>query len=171
MAPRLTITNAIEALEKFNQRYDTLDVFADDLYELQQFRRDGSPPPGLQVSGSHTLTVVDTPYEIELLPENGVARIQRVRSSVSPHKIIAGAAIGGIIGATLETAVTEKEGVGALGLLLGLLVGGTLASHQSTAPSVRRVFTLNFDSEEQKWRAYDGGLVDWMKMKLLPAAS
>lgn len=34
----------------------------------------------------------------------------------------------------------------------------------SNAP--RRVFALRFDAEKKQWRAYDGGLIRWMKERL-----
>jgi hypothetical protein len=48
-----------------------------------------------------------------------------------------------------------------LGLLVGAPIQGSVRS--------RRVLTVRFNGTDRSWKAYDGGLVRWMKRELQPA--
>ena len=54
--------------------------------------------------------------------------------------------------------------------VLGLLVGGPLGDAEEWG-APRRVFTLQFDASVGRWRGYTGGLVPWMKERLLTNAA
>jgi hypothetical protein len=70
---------------------------------------------------------------------------------------------GSPVGAATAAADAQKGGGLLGGTLLGLLVGATLGSG---AEAARRVFALAYDSAAREWRAYDGGLLRWMKDQL-----
>lgn len=77
-----------------------------------------------------------------------------------------GAIVGALIGAAIGAAIARKGKGAAAGLVLGLLAGAVLSGGAANTP--RRVFTLRFEPSTGEWRAYDGGLVPWMKEALLP---
>jgi hypothetical protein len=55
------------------------------------------------------------------------------------------------------------------GMLLGLLVGERLGT---TPDSARRILTMRFNEEENRWRAYDGPHAKWIRgeaRKMMPA--
>ena len=61
-------------------------------------------------------------------------------------------------------AANKQKGAGLLGgALLGLLVGAPLGG---AAGDARRVFALIYDAAADQWRAYDGGLLRWIKDQL-----
>lgn len=113
-----------------------------------------------------------TTYHVVLHEEQGVLRLERPRPDVIARfgrTALAGAAGAGV-GALLATLAnaTEKKGSAAqLGLLLGLVVGAVAEGAAASAP--QRVFALEFDPRRREWLAYDGGLLHWMRERLLPA--
>lgn len=157
----LSLSNLVAALDQF-PRYHAIDVFADDLSELLQ------PPPGLfrQVDAqglSFLVTHEGREFKLEIFPDQGVARLSRNDIAPGVTAAVGGAVAGGLVGAAIDAAGKQK-GTGLLGgLLLGLLVGGTLGGAAGTA---RRVFALTYDHAAGQWRAYDGGLLRWMKDQL-----
>ncbi len=163
----LRIDDLVSGLEVFDGRYQAIDVFADDVHELvageairglraldETGRRFILSPPGR-----------DKSYHLELFPDAGVVRLSFAPERTSQPG--AGAVLGGLAGTAIGAATTKKGEGAAAGLLLGLLVGAALGGASDT-PAPRRVFTLRFDAERERWQAYDGGLVRWMKEQLLP---
>lgn len=152
--PELTLQNLVDGLKTFADRYHALDVFIDDLAELRR------PAPAIAADG--TFQIAGEKYRLQLFPDQGVARITRHVGTTSAAPAAAGAAIGALMG----SAVSPKREGAAVGLLLGLLVGAALGASATEPKGPRRVFALCFDPESGQWRAYDGGLVRWMKSSL-----
>jgi len=103
---------------------------------------------------------------LEIFPEHGVARVSKPEAP-SAGDAVAGVVAGSLVGAALDSAEKRKAG-GLGGLLFGLLVGASLGKE---AGGARRVFALAYDHSLGKWRAYDGGLLRWMKSQLALSAS
>jgi hypothetical protein len=163
----LTLSDLIAGLERFSDRYQTLNVFADDIRELSL----RSPIRQLQPVGSegrlYRLSSQDgqKSYHLEFFPELGIARVSADVDQKNPPDgtaTLSGSAIDAI-----KAAEKKKGKAAALGLLLGLLVG-TAFKNRTDPGAPRRVFTLKFNAKTHRWEAYDGGLVRWMKEQLIP---
>lgn len=157
----LTLSNLVAALDEF-PRYHAIDVFADDLDELRQRPLPASFQP-LDVQGRSFLVFHQgRGFQLDLFPEQGVARLS---NGVVPPEVagaVGGAVAGGLVGAAIDAA-GKLKGVGLLGgLVLGLLIGASLGG----AADARRVFALAYDRAAGQWKAYDGGLLRWMKDQL-----
>ena len=171
--PQLKLTDLVQGLERFGDRYEAIDVFADDVLEM----RAEQPVPGLYAldgEGKRFRYVASTggSYDVELFPDAGIVRLSRSKlpGASTAGASIAGALAGAVAGTAIGSAVSKKGEAAAAGLVLGLLAGAALGgSLQPNAP--RRVFTLRFDPSLGEWRAYDGGLVPWMKEHLLPRSA
>lgn len=171
--PQIKLTDLVLGLERFGDRYEAIDVFADDILEM----RSAQPVPGLQPMDSEGKRFRYTAssgksYDVELFPEAGIVRLSRVKQpgAQGTEVNVAGVIAGAIAVAAIMSALSKKGEGAAAGLVLGLLAGAALGgSMQPNAP--RRVFTLRFDPSLGQWRAYDGGLVPWMKEHLLPRSA
>ena len=126
----LDTADLVGALQTFGDRYDALDVFADDLSDSA--RADVEKSPAFTVGGRE--------YRFSVFPAQGVVRLERVPPHNPSGTLLAGAALGGLAGAIATASKQRGEGVLG-GALLGLLVGGLLSSSASSAP-VRRVFAM-----------------------------
>lgn len=158
----LTLSNLVAALDEF-PRYHAIDVFADDLGELRQRPLPASLRP-LDVQGrSFLVSHQGRLFRLDLFPEQGVARLS---NSAVPSEVagaVGGAVAGGLVGTAIDAA-GKLKGVGLLGgLVLGLLIGASLGG---AAEDARRVFALAYDHAAGQWKAYDGGLLRWMKDQL-----
>jgi hypothetical protein len=143
-AGSLEVRDLVLALQE-HPRYHTISVFADD---LSMMARD---------SVAHGLVQHKAVYEgfhFSVLPEHGLVRLNRgtyLDTSIND------------LGDAVQKAAQLKEGFKTD--IFGLLIGDKL----SQAPeSPRKIFTLLFDPIYKKWGVYDGGLLKWMKEKLLP---
>jgi hypothetical protein len=174
--PGLKLMDLVFGLEYFESkdRYTSFNVFADDVLETWAY----GPVKGLEALDHAGLRFRFTVpegnvhagerYDLVILPEWGILRASRA----TPHDVAdpASSAPGGLSGEQAEIARLEaqrRRGEGASeSPILGLLVGTTLkGSAMLDAP--RHVFTLRFDGSVGQWKAYDGGLVPWMKENLL----
>ena len=138
-------------------------MFADDLAELQQWPL----PTNLQQldaqGRSFLVTHQGTKLRLEIYPDRGVVRLSRNGASPAVSGEVSGAVAGGTVGTAIAEARRQK-GDGLLGgVLLGLLIGALLGG---AAGEARRVFALMYDHASGQWRAYDGGLLRWMKAQL-----
>lgn len=154
----LTLDNLADALHRF-PAYRAIDVFADDLVELRAL------PPHVQrlddEGKRYAVHLASGEYQLDIFPKQGVVRLSQKTSGAT----MTGAVAGAMAGATLGTAIAsanDQKGVGLGGAILGLLVGASLGA----AGEARRVFALTYDRTVQGWRAYDGGLLRWMKDRL-----
>lgn len=172
--PGLKLTDLAQGLETFSDRYQALDVFIDDM-DTSELRRvvKGEQVPGLLVIAQDAFAFERGGrwYRLQVYAEERVARVERYRGEPPPPaaNLGAGAFVGGALGAAFGATVSPKrtstEGAAA-GLVLGLLVGAALGAASTNHERPRRVFALCFDASQGQWRAYDGGLVRWMKSTL-----
>ena len=111
-------------------------------------------------------------YHVVLYQEQGVLRLELPRRDVLERIArtalvgSAGAGVGALV-ATLANATEKKGSAAQFGLLLGLVVGAVAEWADASKP--QRVFALEFDPRRREWMAYDGGLMHWMRQRLLPA--
>lgn len=172
LTPFLTLDNLADGLDEWNGRYEAIDVFADDVAEMQ----------GTEPLGGLTRLPDERPrfefrrgtrgYHVVLFEDAGVLRLEyprpelltRLGQAASTGAAGTGA---GALAATLANATGQKGSAAQLGLLLGLVVGSAEAGANGSGP--RRVFALEFHAGRREWLAYDGGLIRWMREKLLPA--
>jgi hypothetical protein len=176
--PQLKLMDLVLGLERFGDRYSAIQVFADDVLEAR------SAEPVLGLSGldregrRFRYTVPEgrshagESYDLDLFPDAGVLQMRRAAENEPTTQGLPPR--DGLTGALADQAVRaarRKRGEAAAeDLVLGLLVGTTLKG--STRPhAARRVFTLRFEPSTGGWRAYDGGLVRWMKEQLLPQSA
>jgi len=156
----MTVSNLVAALDRF-PAYHAIDVFADDLAELRQPIPPSMHPLDAQGRG-FLVTHQDRNFKLDIFPERGVARLSKHGPATA-----AGAGIGELTGSLVAAAIdtaSKQKGAGLLGgALLGLLVGAALGG---VAGDARRVFALMYEPAVGQWRAYDGGLLRWMKDQL-----
>lgn len=164
----LTISNLVAALDQF-PAYHAIDVFADDLAELRGPSVASAPIRPLDPQGrSYSVAHQGRSFKLDIFPQQGVARLSKDGASATATAAATGALAGSLIGAAIDAA-SKQKGAGLLGgALLGLLVGASLGS---AAGDARRVFALAYDPASAQWRAYDGGLLRWMKDQLAVSAS
>jgi hypothetical protein len=162
MTMALRLSNLVAALTQF-PAYHAMDVFADDLAELHQRPLPTNLQP-LDAQGRSFLVIHQgTNFRLEIYPEQGVARLSRDGVPSTATGAVSGAIVGGLVGAAIDAAGKQKGGGLLGGVLLGLLVGASLGN---AAGDARRVFALTYDHASGQWRAYDGGLLRWMKAQL-----
>lgn len=170
----LTLSDLAAGLEKFGDRYSALDVFTHDVQGLEQLL-DGQPYSGFSESNGivkHETNVFsfshgNQRYRFVVFPEHGVVRVTRnggVRSETMAGAAL-GTAVGGVVGAAVSRP-QDQEIAALAGMALGLLMGGVIGATVADSNAPRRVFALRFDAEKKQWRAYDGGLIRWMKERL-----
>lgn len=180
---KLTLSDLLVALDKFAGRYHAIDVFADDLREIDAWRTRGQAPEGWRLFDAENhrflVDVGGRPLEVQLFDRMGVVRVARaegaIAASMSPATgALGGGVAGGLAGAAIGAATSQKGEAWTPGLILGLLVGaavGSLSAPPGATSPPRRVFTLSFDPKTGTWLSYDGGLVPWMKSTLLTSAA
>ena len=150
----LDVEDLVGALQTFGDRYEAVDVFADDLSDSAR----------AYVEKHATLIRDKHGFRFSVFPNQGVVRLERVPADKQGGAMLAGAALGGAI-----AAASRQRGEGILGgALLGLLVGGLLSTSAQSATAVRKVFAMELDPATRTWVAYDGTLLRWMKDRLLP---
>lgn len=170
MSTSLTVPDLAKGLESFGDSYNALDVFADDVYEVQLLKQGKLPKGWTQLAkGAFQISVGEETYYARLFDTEGVVRFSRSSDLPNNDNIAQGAILGGLAGAAIGAA-SSKKGEGLVGgLLLGLLVGAVLGGQLPNEPEAHRVFTLRFDPENRSWRTYNGALVRWMKSELAAA--
>jgi len=148
----LTLGDIAAALNRYRGRYRFLDVFADDVVDLDAVG-------WVQQDSAFVTTATEFPLRVETL-EGGVLRFgiaNAAPSSLGPA--ILGAALGGAIGAA-----TETKGAVVGGAILGMLVGAL----SGEVVQMNRVMALRFDGTAGQWSVYDGPLLNWAKERLAP---
>lgn len=164
--PKLTLDDLAAGLLSFSDTYLALDVFAQDVGELESESTMAAAGLVPRADGSLDFERRGKRFNMRLFQDLGVVRVTGAGQPPAP---VPAPAVTGAAGAAIGAAVAKRgEGMGgaAVGLLLGLLVGAALGEPSRNAP--RRVFALRFDPDTREWRAYDGGLVRWMKEQLGP---
>jgi len=166
----LSLPNVSSALRHYRGRYEYLDVFADDVAELAS----DAWPQALTVTGDGqaAIDVSGIRLFVRLFPEKGIARFRLADQLSSVVSKAAESSSGGAPAISPDAIETARSNASQLkeGLLGGLIVGmlvGTAAGAE--AQPVERVLALEFDSERDTWRAYDGPYLRWAKRALQPA--
>lgn len=156
---KISVSDLTRALDRFNGKYEVVEVFADDIAELQGAYVDAD------VEDKEDEVVLrfqrdDGSFNLAIDKSSGVARFTRGKRGLG--HVVSGALVGGAVGAAIAVA-SSKKGEGWLGgLVLGLLAGAALGVvTEGTQP--RRVFALRYDPAQRDWFPYDGGLVPWLK--------
>lgn len=165
---QLKLNDLVAGLLSRGNRYSELVVFADDLAEVAQLRIGELPLEltPLDHAGQHfSFRELNQLFKLEV-SEDGVARLSKhtgperkrvVLQDEAPH--------GAVPSAALRTAVAKKGDGWAAGLVLAMLVGPPISKGNDS----KRVLTVRFHAPDRSWRAYDGGLVRWMKRELQPS--
>jgi len=166
----LSLPNVSSALRLYRGRYEYLDVFADDVAELASDAR--TRPLTLTGDGRAAIDVSGTRLFVQLFPEKGIARFRLADELSSVASKPGESSSGGAPAVAPDAIETARSNASRLkeGLLGGLIVGmlvGTAAGAE--AQPVERVLALEFDSEKDVWRAYDGPYLRWAKRALQPA--
>ena len=165
--PQIRLTDLVTGLISRGTRYSELVVFADDLSEVAQLRIGELPLEltPLDHAGVHfSFNERGQTFKLEI-SEDGVARLTKLEGQVKKRTVLQDEAPHGAVpSAALRTAVAKKGDGWAAGLVLGLLVGPQIPGSARS----RRVLTVRFHGSDRNWKAYDGGLVRWMKRELTP---
>jgi len=162
----IQLADIYRILNQHRQKYRWLDVFSEDVAELQQ----GSAVRFTQTSEGNTYTV---PIEGETMSlrvdrESGVVRFELAESP----EVGTGAA-GALAGAALGAAIagSGRSSDAPAGAVFGLLIGGLLGAAAGAADRPKQVLTLRFDEDQGEWRLYHGPYTRWAKEALRPAWS
>jgi len=150
---QLQTKDLVDVLGMFGDRYHLVNVFADDL-------SDGS----MEDVHKGAFTENDRVYRFTVFPMAGVMSLHRwACSGPSDASKIDEAIISQAI-----TTARKQRGQGFLREnLFALLVGGVLGNPTQVESRIYRVFAMKMNTERREWMAYDGGLLRWMKVKLL----
>ncbi len=146
---KLTLEALANGLAQFQDKYQALDVFIQDVPELEQYQGD-----------RFSVGVAGQELTIELYRELGVARVMRKQNGGST------AFAGALAGAAAGVAMAKPSGRGeaaVVGFLAGMLVGAILGDSEKGA---RRILAVRYDPATKRWMGYDGGLVPYMKQRL-----
>ncbi len=163
--PQLKLNDLVAGLLSRTGRYSELVVFADDLAEVAQLRIGELPLEltPLDHAGVHfSFRERGQTFKLEV-SEDGVARLSKLEGTEKRRTVLQDEAPHGAVpSAALRTAVAKKGDGWAAGLVLGLLVGPVISGSTKS----RKVLTVRFNGADRTWKAYDGGLVRWMKREL-----
>src|SRR5689334_5506 len=106
--PQLKLNDLVNGLELFGERYEALEVFADDVLEMRSdVSVPGLSPADLEGRVFQFRGPNGRAYEIRVIPEAGVIRVARVKASdpppsISGSSLAAGALAGAAVGAALS---------------------------------------------------------------------
>lgn len=177
---KLTLSDLAAGLEELGDRYQALDVFAKDVANIDRLLH-GEIVTALVPVASQTepeqrpLTFSfehkGKRYHLRIFPTHGVVRVTREPPGIRTEFALGaavGAAIGGVAASSLGGKSADRELAALAGTILGLLVGAVIGGKVAGTNPPRHVFALRFDPESKRWRAYDGGLLRWMKERLAP---
>jgi hypothetical protein len=145
-------------LRRFENRYRWLDVFVQDVRELQQGNH------RIQQIGEnlYRAQLDDGALDLQVYPDRGVARFSLARGpDLGP--MLGLAALGAILGVAARPKGPE-------GLVLGVLVGGLMGAavaDRRADPDENRIMTLRFEPSDG-WKVYAGPYRGWAKEALSP---
>lgn len=177
---KLSVSDLAAGLEELGDRYQALDVFAKDVADIERLQR-GEVVTNLVPARDQTQSGQEFPvfsfahgdkrYRLRIFPTHGVVRVTRETPDIRPEVALGaaiGAAAGGAAGIALADESVDREFAALAGTILGLLIGAAIGGKVAGTNPPRHVFALRFDPESKTWRAYDGGLLRWMKERLAP---
>jgi hypothetical protein len=167
----LNIMEITVGLAQFGERYHAIDLFADDVQEVEQLRS-GEFPAGLtpidpEGRRFHIQLGEKNPHQLEIYPDTGRTRVMhgfaRTENENDFNLDSAHGYSGDIAQTAIKTALLRKGNCWPSGLVLALLNGHAIGAGPQSA---RRVCAISFDPKRRNWNAYDGGLLRWMKNEL-----
>ena len=144
----------IHVLQQYAARYRYLDVFAEDIEDLERV-------PWARQGEALLTQALAQPLWAQALG-HGVVRFYlggAVNGAAAGAPLL-GAAIGAALGST-----GKKEGAVLAGMGLGMLVGALVAGAN---PQMNRVMALRYDDLSGTWMVYDGPLLRNAKQALAP---
>lgn len=167
---QISVNELVPGLDNAPGWYAALAVFADNIDRfglrgtwLRQYE------PG---TSRYPFAFSSKIYQLEFFPTHGVAWLSRLPSRDNGPRITSGRAEARCFLSDFNRAVDVAKALkgdhAGFCPLLGLLVGAPLDGTLPDSP--RRVFTMQFDPNWNRWEAYDGDLVRWMKRHLLAPA-
>lgn len=158
---RLVLAQLARALERYGDKYDVFDVFADDVEELYALADDEDLDPALNagLEGNGLLFSADGKrYRLVLTERSGMARITRVTPASDQANHSGDTKCLGRLIASAVALATFAKGEGWLpGLFIGVLAG-----HANGQPEVHTV-TVRYDAASRQWRAYGGPMSQWLR--------
>ena len=162
--PLININNLVQALDGApggTSRYHAFHVFADDLLEAVERRPVTSMLPAAVGIRTFTLERGERFFGLTIWERSGVLRLRRLpplRGRSFDHLPRLTGTLGDF---ALQAARVARSLKGdAECPILGLLIGSKIGDSQ-------HIFPLEFDTRAGTWHVYDGGLVSWMKDRLL----
>jgi hypothetical protein len=158
-APHLSLVHLVRGLERYGEKYEVLEVFADDVEELYALNRGQKLPPalGARASGKALAFKVDgKSYRLSVSENSGFVRLTRATDADGESDFTM---LGRIIGRTIGLAFASK-GEGWPGLIMGVLAGGIV-----DAQPPERAIAVRYDPHSQEWRAYGGPMSIWMRQQ------
>lgn len=162
--PRLSLDRLVHGLERYGEKYEVLEVFADDVEELYALNRGQDLPPVLEarVSGNGLAFKLDgKPYRLSVSESSGFVRLTRGADAGGARDFTM---LGRIIGRAIGLAFGSK-GEGWPNLIMGVLAGGRV-----DARPPERAIAVRYDPHTQEWRAYGGPMSIWMRQQAAAAS-
>ena len=160
---RVHLDDIAGLLRRHRAHYRYLDVSIADVAELV----DPASWSGFRAreDGRWEVATARGTLAVAVHADRGVARFEHVEPSKGGDAVVAGAALGALIGGALGS--TRGGTAATAGAVLGLLVGGAIGStsraRRPGEASPRWVFTLRYDEDAGEWRAYHGPYTRWAK--------
>lgn len=159
---RLSLVQLVRALERYGDKYDAFDVFANDVEELYALGDGRELDPALNARPEHDGLVFRAHgkcYRLALTEKSGMARIARIGEvSVTDAGFSGNFKNLGRLSATAIALATSAKGEG---WLPGLFIG-VLAAHEG-GQSGERTVTVRYDAASRQWRAYGGAMSQWLR--------
>lgn len=157
---RISLTTFARALERYGDRYDALEVFADDVEELHLLRR-GEPLEAAldpKMDGKDLLFNVEGKrYRLALTEKSAIARI--TRATGAPGQPMDNKMLGGLIGSAIGLAASAKGEGWLPGLIVGVLAGHVLDQRKE------RTITVQYDPQTHQWGAFGGPMSQWLRQR------
>lgn len=159
---RLSLAQLVHALERYGDKYDSFDVFANDVEELYTLGDGQELDPALSArpkSDGLVFRAHGKCYRLTLTENSGMARFVRLSGLPGPTGEFASAFrdLARLSARAIALATTVKGE----GWLPGLFIG-VLATH-GRGPSEERTVTVRYDAASRQWRAYGGAMSQWLR--------
>jgi hypothetical protein len=157
---RLSLNQLVRGLERYDGKYDALEIFVDDVEELHALRRGEQLPTQLEARADGkdlVFKVSEKPYRMSISEKSGTARITRGAAADGGTDLTV---LGGIVGTAIGHATGSKGDGWVPGLVLGLLAGHALDNEKK-----QRTIAVRYDAETGEWRAYGGPMSQWMRQQ------
>jgi hypothetical protein len=168
MSPtHLSLAQVATALERYDGKYETFDVFADDIEEL--YALGNAEPLGGELNvaiddGDLLFAADGKRYRLALTPASGMARITRAAGARSePVRATSDLKnLGRLSGSAMAHAVSTKGE----GWLPRLFIG--VLTTRARGQAGERTITVRYDVPSGQWRAYGGPMSQWLRQAAAP---